>query len=188
MANTAEQAHITHEDYLAGELASPIRREYVAGQVFAMAGASEAHATIAGNLFALLRAHVRGSPCRVYIADMKVCVDAADAFYYPDVFVTCSSTDAAETYVKHDPALIVEVLSASTAAFDRGEKFAHYRQVPSLREYVLIDSERLSIDVFRRNETDQWVLFPFSAGQTLELASIGFSAELEAIYEDVDLG
>ncbi|NEV62956.1 Uma2 family endonuclease [Thiorhodococcus minor] len=188
MGNTAEQAHITHEDYLAGELESPIKHEYLAGQVFAMAGASEAHATIAGNLFALLRAHVRGSPCRVYIADMKVRVDAADAFYYPDVFVTCSGTDAAETYVKRDPTLIVEVLSASTAAFDHGAKFAHYRQLPSMREYVLIDPERLSIDVFRRNEMDQWVLFPFTAGQPLELASIGFSAELEAVYEDVELG
>ncbi|NEX21760.1 Uma2 family endonuclease [Thiorhodococcus mannitoliphagus] len=187
MPNTAEQVHISHQDYLAGELESPVKHEYLAGQVFAMAGASEAHATIAGNLFALLRPHVRGTPCRVYMADMKVRVDAADAFYYPDVFVTCSAADAAETYVKRDPTLIVEVLSNSTAAFDHGKKFAHYRQLPSLREYVLVDPERLSIDVFRRNDRDQWVLFPFGTGQTLELASIGFSAEFEAIYEDVDL-
>lgn len=187
MASTEEQTYITHEDYLTGELASAVRHEYLAGQVFAMAGASEAHATVAGNLFALLRSHVRGGPCRVYIADMKVRVDTADAFYYPDVFVTCSAADAAETYAKREPALIVEVLSVSTAAFDRGEKFAHYRQLPSLSEYVLIDPERLSADVFRRNETGQWVLFPFDQGQTLELTSVGFSVDLDALYEDVDL-
>ncbi|MFD2112614.1 Uma2 family endonuclease [Thiorhodococcus fuscus] len=187
MTSTAEQTAITHEDYLAGETESPIKHEYLAGQVFAMAGASEAHVTIAGNLFALLRSHVRGSPCRVYMSDMKVRVEASDAFFYPDVFVTCSTADAAQTYYKQAPTLIVEVLSSSTAAFDRGKKFAHYRQLESLREYVVIDPEQMSIDVFRRNEAGQWVLFPFGEGDRLDLASIDFSAPIDAVYEDVNL-
>ena len=95
-SNFAQVYGISPEDYLAGEALSPIRHEYVAGEVFTMAGATEEHATIALNLAALLRAQVRGGPCRVYIADMKLRVEAADAFFYPDVFVTCDPRDATE--------------------------------------------------------------------------------------------
>ncbi len=185
MVNTAEQRYISAYDYLEGEQLSPIKHEYIAGQVFAMAGASESHVTIALNLATLLRAHVRGGPCRVYISDMKVRVDAADSFFYPDVFVTCHPGDAGEPLMKRQPTLIVEVLSDSTAAFDRGAKFAHYRQLPSLKEYVLIETERMAIDVFRRDGDGQWAFHPFSAGQTLDLASIDFRCPMSAIYEDV---
>ncbi|EXJ16578.1 Uma2 family endonuclease [Imhoffiella purpurea] len=187
MTNTAEKIGIGRDEYLAGELESPVKHEYLAGQVFAMAGASEAHVTISLNLASLLRPHVRGGPCRVYMADMKVRVEAADAFFYPDVFATCSEADAALTYFKESPTLIVEVLSSSTAAFDRGKKFAHYRRLDSLREYVVIDPDLMSVDVFRRNEADQWVLIPFAEGDQVELTSIDFSTPIETIYEDVDL-
>jgi len=126
MPNTAETPRISAADYLAGEEIAPVKHEYVAGEVFAMAGAGEAHVTVAGNLFALLRNHVRGGPpCRVYIADMKVRVEPADAFYYPDLFVTCDPADGRENLFKRHPAVVVEVLSNSTAAFDRGAKFIH---------------------------------------------------------------
>ncbi len=185
MPNTAARDLISIDDYLEGEQHADLKHEYIAGQVFAMAGASEAHVTVAGNLFSLLRAHVRGGPCRVYISDMKVRVDAADSFFYPDVFVTCDPRDANEALMKRHPTLIVEVLSDSTGAYDRGAKFTHYRQLPSLQEYVLIEPERLEIDVFRRNDQGQWVLYPFGAGQPLELTSLGFTCPIEAIYEDV---
>lgn len=187
MPNTAEQFIVTPENYLEGEQHSPIKHEYIAGQVFAMAGASEAHVTISLNLAALLRAHVRGGPCRVYMADMKVRVETADAFYYPDVFVTCDAGDAQETYFKRAPTLIIEVLSPSTAAFDRGEKFAHYRQIATLHEYVLIDSERRAIDLFRRDADGQWAFIPLEPERTLELASVDLSASFASIYEDVTL-
>ena len=188
MTSTAEIPKIGTDDYLAGEESSPVKHEYVAGEVFAMAGAGEAHVTVAGNLFALLRNHVRGGPCRVYIADMKVRVEQADAFYYPDVFVTCNPADGRENLFKRNPRLIIEVLSDSTAAFDRGAKFAHYRQLDALREYVLIEPERPSIDVFRRNAEGSWVLHPVAEGDELLLASLDFHCPMSSVYEDVELG
>lgn len=184
MSSLAEAAFLTVEDYLAGEETSPVKHEYVAGEVFAMAGASEAHATIALNLAALLRAHVRGGPCRVYIADMKLRVAPAHAFFYPDVFVTCAAADAAEPLVKQQASLVIEVLSESSEGYDRGAKFAAYRRLASLTEYVLIDSRARSVEVFRRHP-EGWILQPVPADGRLELASVGFGCGVDAIYEDV---
>ncbi len=184
MSNLAEAEGLTVDEYLAGEACSPVKHEYVAGEVFAMAGAGEAHVTIAGNVFALLRAHVRGGPCRVYIADMKLQVERAQAFFYPDVFVTCDPADAAEPIAKRQPKAVIEVLSESTEAYDRGAKFAAYRQSPSLEEYVLIDSRTRSVEVFRRHP-DGWILQPVPADGRLDLLSLGFGCSLEEIYEDV---
>jgi Uma2 family endonuclease len=103
--------YISPEEYLEGEELSQIKHEYINGQIYAMAGASDAHVTIAGNLFALLRNHVRGSGCRVYMADMKAYIETANIFYYPDVMVTCDGRDRAFPNYKKYPCLIVEVLS-----------------------------------------------------------------------------
>ena len=184
MSNLARVYALTADDYLAGEVLSPIRHEYVAGEVFAMAGATEEHATIAGNLFALLRSQVRGGPCRVYIADMKLRVEAADAFFYPDVFVTCDARDTSESLAKRHPSLICEVLSESTEAYDRGGKFAAYRTLDSLNEYLLIDSRSRSVEVFRR-QPDGWLLAPVAPDGQLELMSLGFRCAVDALYEDV---
>ena len=184
MSNLARVYALTADDYLAGEVLSPIRHEYVAGEVFAMAGATEEHATIAGNLFALLHAQVRGGPCRVYIADMKLRVEAADAFFYPDVFVTCDARDTSESLAKRHPSLICEVLSESTEAYDRGGKFAAYRTLDCLNEYLLIDSRRRSVEVFRR-QPDGWLLAPVAPDGQLELMSLGFRCTVDALYEDV---
>ena len=184
MSNLARVYPITADDYLAGEIHSPIRHEYVAGEVFAMAGATEEHATIAGNLFALLRNQVRGGPCRVYIADMKLRVAAADAFFYPDVFVTCDPRDATEPLAKRHPTLICEALSESTEAYDRGGKFAAYRTLESLNEYLLIDSRRRAVEVFRR-QPGGWLLAPVAPDGALELKCLGFRCAVDALYEDV---
>lgn len=127
------------EDYLAWEAEQADRSEYMGGEVFAMVGVRREHATVAGNVFAALRQHLRGTPCLPFIADMKLRVASADAFFYPDVMVTCDSRDRrADLFVEH-PQLIIEILSDSTAAYDRGVKFATYRQIAELQEYVLID-------------------------------------------------
>jgi Uma2 family endonuclease len=186
MPELAEAPFITLEDYLAGEAVSPVKHEYVAGEVFAMAGASDAHVTVAGNVFALLRAHVRGGPCRVYIADMKLRVDPAQSCFYPDVFVTCDPADLGETTAKQRPKVVIEVLSESTEGYDRGGKFAAYRRLPSLEEFVLIDSRSRSVEVFRRHP-EGWVLQPVPDEGRLELLSLGFGCGLDAIYEDVAL-
>ncbi len=127
-------AKLSFEDYLAWEAGQPEKHEFVRGETFAMAGARRVHVTVSGNLFAAFKGHLRGTPCRTYMADMKLRVEEADSAFYPDVMVSCDPRDhAADLYLSH-PVLLVEVLSDNTAAFDRGDKFAHYRKLPSLQE------------------------------------------------------
>ncbi|HYN79752.1 MAG TPA: Uma2 family endonuclease, partial [Lamprocystis sp. (in: g-proteobacteria)] len=145
MNQTAQCLTISVEEYLQGEPASPIRHEYIAGQVFAMAGAGEAHNRIAGNLFFHLRAATRGTPCGVFINDMKVRVTTHDAFYYPDVLLTCDPRDRESLY-KEAPCLIAEVLSPSTEVIDRREKLIAYRTLEALRYYLLVAQDRRRVE------------------------------------------
>lgn len=188
MTVPAAQPHFDASSYLAWEAEQPEKHEYLDGEVFAMAGASESHVTLAGNLFMALRNHLRGGPCSVFISDMKLQVEADNAYFYPDVFVTCAESDRAHSHYKTAPSLVVEVLSPTTSAYDRGAKFAAYRKLPSLREYALVDTERLSIDLFRRDEGGHWVLYPSEAGDAVEFACVGLSVPMGLIYEDVSVG
>ncbi|GAA3991170.1 Uma2 family endonuclease [Comamonas faecalis] len=167
----AHQSLFDADAYLAWEAEQPTKHEYLAGEVFAMAGAPDAHVTIAGNVYMALRNHLR--------------VEEDNAFFYPDVFVTCSDADRQQRNAKSEPTLIVEVLSPATSAYDRGAKFAAYRKLASLREYLLIDPERLAADLFRRDgDSPRWVLHPFEAGDTVECASVGLTLPIEALYAD----
>lgn len=132
MMASPQFTYLSAKQYLQKEETSDIKHEYIDGQIYAMAGASDRQVTIAGNLFALLRSHVRGSGCRVYISDMKVRIESLNRFYYPDILVTCDERDRETPAYKQFPKLIVEVLSDSTEAFDRGDKFADYQQIESL--------------------------------------------------------
>jgi Uma2 family endonuclease len=176
--------YVSPEDYLAGEKVSPIKHEYRQGEIYA-AGASKAHVIITLNVATLLRNHLRGSGCIAYMADMKVRIEAADCYYYPDVAVSCDEGDknAAEDFLRY-PRLIVEVLSPTTAAFDRGEKFADYRTCETLQEYVLINQSRVGVECFRRNAEGLWVLYPYRQGEEVEFATVNFRCAIEAIYED----
>lgn len=187
MSVSQSQTFLSPEEYLAAEQDSPIKHEYIQGQVYAMAGASDAHTTVAGNLFALLRNHVRGTGCRVYMADMKAQIESANVFYYPDVMVTCDERDRNSSYFKRYPCLIVEVLSPTTEAFDRGNKFADYRRLETLQEYILINPAQLSVECFRRNSEGLWVLHPYTNGE-VHLASVNFRCPIVDLYEDVVLG
>lgn len=177
--------YLSPEEYLAGEEISPIKHEYIRGQVYAMAGALDPHVTISGNLFALLRNHVRGSGCRVFISDMKARIEAANIFYYPDVMVTCDERDRSTLSFKRYPCLIVEVLSKSTEAFDRGDKFADYQLLETLQEYVLINQKRQRVECFRRNAEGLWVLHTYRQGSEVYLASVDLHISMDALYEDV---
>lgn len=176
------------DDYLAWEQDQPGRNEYVDGEVFAMSGASDAHATVAGNVFARLHGLLRGSPCKPFIADMKVRVEATNSFFYPDVLVTCDARDRSPeaSHVKQHPALVIEVLSPSTEAYDRGNKFAAYRTLASLKEYALVSIEARRIEVFRRDDSGHWVLYPFAADETLELTSVGLRCSVAELFEGVE--
>jgi Uma2 family endonuclease len=183
--NAIPEPGFSGEDFLAWEALQPVKHEFLAGEVYAMAGARDAHVTIAGNVFMLLRAHTRGTACRTYIADMKLRVEEVDAYFYPDVFVTCDPRDLATDTWKSHARLVVEVLSDSTAGFDRGRKFQSYRLLGSLQEYVLIDAEARTVDVFRRAEGGCWVLHPFEGEDTAEFQSLECRAPLALIFEDV---
>lgn len=181
----ASPGHLTPDDYLQLETESPVKHEYIDGQVYAMAGASDSHVTIALNLATLLRSHVRGTGCRVYISDMKARVEARNRFYYPDVMVTCDPRDQETADYKRFPKLIVEVLSESTEAFDRGDKFADYQTLESLQEYVLINTRHQRVESFRRNEARLWVLQYYTPEvEKFHLESLGFTDTLAALYED----
>jgi len=189
MSTPQTASSMTAEAFLEWELTQTEKHEYLDGLVYpvhAMVGARDAHVTVALNLASLLKSHLRGGPCRVYISDMKLRVDAANAYFYPDVFVTCDARDRADELCKRYPSLIVEVLSDSTAAYDRGEKFALYRELDSLQEYALIDPARFTLDCFRRDHTGHWVLYPFAGSDTVEFASVGFTAPLAALLEDAE--
>jgi Uma2 family endonuclease len=141
--------------------------------------------TAALNVAMALRQHRAGTPCRTFISDMKLRVEAADAFYYPDVMVCCSSADTADPLVKRDPVLVVEVLSPATAAYDRGDKFAAYRKLPGLREYLLVDTESRRCDLYRKGDGGLWVLHPFEAGQALRLESVALDLPAAQLWAEV---
>jgi Uma2 family endonuclease len=186
MIASPQQPQLTPDEYLQMEAQSPVKHEYIDGQIYARAEASDPHVTIAGNLATLLRSHVRGSGCRVYISDMKARIEALNRFYYPDVLVTCDPRDLETPTYKRFPTLIVEVLSDSTEAFDRGDKFADYQTLESLREYVLINTKRQRVECFRRNDEGLWVLQFYTPQQaSFRLDSIGFEGTLDALYENV---
>ena len=184
MAALSDRHYLSPEEYLAFEAQSQVKHEYHDGEVFAMAGAADAHVTVAGNLFAMLLSHLRGSSCRVYISGMKAKIQRRGKFFYPDIMVTCDKRDSETSLYKTFPKLIIEVLSDSTEAYDRGDKFADYQTVESLEEYVLISPKRSRIECFRRGPNGVWILHTFVEGK-FELASVAFEGAIEDVYENV---
>ena len=185
MGHAAQKLVFTAAEYLAWEAGQTERHEFVDGEVFAMAGAEDRHVTVALNLAFALRQHLAGSPCRTYISDMKLNVAAANQYFYPDVLVTCSPLDQASATVKSEPKLIVEVLSPSTAAYDRGLKFGYYRALPSLQEYVLVDLDARSTDCYRKGADGLWVLHPFAKGEPMLLASVALEMTAAQLFAEV---
>lgn len=178
--------YISREDYLEGERTSPIKHEYRRGQVYAMVGAKKPHVIIAGNLITLFNNHLNDTPCLVLNSDIKVRIESADCYYYPDVVVTCDErdTDSTEDFILY-PILVIEVLSPSTAAFDRGEKFADYQTSPSLQEYVLIHQSQMSVECFRLSNSGDWVSQIYRQGDEVYFASIDFRGDIACIYRKV---
>lgn len=187
MGYALERRRMSADEFLAWEATQTERHEFVQGEVFAMTGGRDRNNTVSGNLYMALRQHLAGSGCRVYASDLKLQVAAADAFFYPDLMVTCSAADLADRLVKREPVLVVEVLSPSTEAFDRGDKFAHYRRLPSLREYLLVDVDRLRCDLYRKGADGLWVLHPAEAGESLHLAAVDLRLAPEALWAELEL-
>jgi Uma2 family endonuclease len=183
---TLPNAKMSAAEYLAWEVEQTERHMFVFGAVFAMAGGTAEHGLAAGGTFATLRQHLKGTRCRVFAGDLRLAVLAADAYFYPDVMVTCDSADTQDrkTITMSAPKLLVEVLSPSTATFDRGQKFTFYRTLPSLEEYVLIDPDLRTVEVFRKNANGLWEFHFSDAGQaSVSLLSVGWSGVVGDLLE-----
>lgn len=177
---------LTPEEYLAWESEQETRHEYIEGEVVAMTGGSIPHNDIAINLLMALRPHVRAKKCRINMADVKVQVTPT-VYFYPDLVVSCHERDRNAMRMIEYPKLIVEVLSPGTEGGDRGRKFNFYQTLETLREYVLIGSDQISVECFRRGEGKLWLYTPYGAGDRLTLESIEWSGAIEQIYEDVQI-
>ncbi len=185
MSSAAVAQRLSAQEFLAWDTTQTQRHEFIAGEVFAMAGASEAHVTTAGNLYVTLRRHLSGTPCRTFITDMKLQVQAADAYFYPNVMVTCSATDATSPNIKREPVLLAEVLSPTTAAYDRGDKFTAYRRIASLREYLLIDPDSRRVELYRLGADNLWVLHPAEPDTDVQLDSVKLTLTPLALWAEM---
>ena len=173
------------------EAQAEFKSEYYNGEIFATAGASEIHNLIASNFLIELGMRLKGTKCRAYNSDQKVSSDFTESFMYPDISVICgpSSYSLGRKDVLSNPSLVVEVLSESTAAWDRGRKLMRYFSIPSLQQYVLVDQENYRVDVYSRDkEGNKWTFEIFSGlDVSVELLSLGLSIEMSEIYQNVEL-
>ncbi len=185
VALTEYLPRFTPAEYLAWEEQQEFRHEYVDGEVYAMTGGTLNHSAIAGNFHNILKNHLRGSGCKVFNSDAKVQVLESNSYLYPDVSVTCDDRDRSATKFISHPCLIVEVLSPTTEAYDRGDKFALYRRATSLQDYVLVGTNAMRVDLYQRNERDRWEILSYAAGDIIELPSVNLSVPVAQIYEDI---
>ncbi|HRP24295.1 Uma2 family endonuclease [Thauera sp.] len=185
MALPQPAPHFERRDFFAWEAEQPVKHDFVAGEVFAQAGARQDHVVVALNIATSLRQKLRGTPCRAYISDMQLEVVQADAVFYPDVMVSCHPEDLAAERILHHPRVIIEVLSDSTAAYDRGAKFAAYRLLDSLQEYVLVDPDRRSVEIFRRLPSNDWLLATGDSARGVVLTALELEIGLDEVFEDV---
>lgn len=183
MAVPASQLSLS--EYLEWENRQPDRNEFYRGEVFAMVGARRVHERVINNLARLLGNQLLGSPCQAFAAGMKLQI-ADDAVFYPDVMVSCDKSDLTADLAFRSPIVVIEVLSPSTQAYDRGLKFATYRRLPSLQEFILVDPDARRIEGYRRTEHDQWLFFDMSEGPTLDAPSIGCRVPLAEVFDGVD--
>jgi Uma2 family endonuclease len=185
MSQPVTLPRMTYAEYLELERSSEIKHEYLRGEVFAMAGGTPEHARLAANVIRELGAALRGRPCAAFTSDARARIEATDRATYPDVTVVCGRLEHAPEDPDSitNPVVIVEVLSDATEADDRGEKFAHYRRLASLREYVLVSQRARRLEVYRRRD-DRWLLDEAGAGETLRLESIEVVLSVDEIYRD----
>lgn len=179
--------YLTEADYLQYELSAAVKHEYIDGQIYAMAGASEKHNLIAGNLFSSLRNSRRGSDCRAFMSDMKLRIPDSYVYYYPDVMLVCQRAEADDEYYKHQPCLIAEVLSESTKATDEREKLINYQKIAALKYYLMVDSGQKQVRYLQRDDSGIWQTAVLESGEHLLIECENYQSvlTLDSIYEDV---
>jgi Uma2 family endonuclease len=187
---TQPKTILTAEQYLEIERKADYKSEFFNGEMFAMAGAQRAHNQLVASLVRELGQQFRGRPCDVYPSDMRVRVKSTGLYTYPDVTAVCGEQRFADgqTDTLLNPSLIVEVLSSSTEAYDRGRKFEHYQSIESLREYLLVASDRMHVDLYSTQPDGRWLLTSASLPEdSLILESVGAELLLADLYEKVEL-
>jgi Uma2 family endonuclease len=186
MTRPAPIARISFAEYLAVEDRSDIRHEFLDGNIYAMAGGTPEHAALVAAFIQQLGNALRGKPCRVYSSDLRVRIRETGFTTYPDVTVICGQleTDTEDRLAAVNPLVLVEILSESTEAYDRGAKAAHYRRIPSLREYVLVSHIEPAIEVHRRSDAGHFELHEARKGERVILASLGIELDVDSLYAD----
>lgn len=183
MASAATQPRLTWKAFVEFETASAEKHEYLRGDVWAMAGGTPEHGRLAANATGQLTVALKGRPC-VVLNSVRVRVRETDRSTYPDCFVVCGAleTDPDDANTVSNPVVIVEVLSQGTEASDRGEKFAHYQHLASLRDYVLVSQRERRVEVFSRGTGASWLMTPYGPGQKVPLPSLGVELDVDALY------
>ncbi|MBF9219668.1 Uma2 family endonuclease [Hymenobacter ruricola] len=188
MGQPETRRRYTPEEYFALEAQSAVRHEYFDGEVFAMAGTTIPHNLIKGNIIAGLRAGARQQGCRVYDESVRLAVQDQFHYTYPDIMVSCDPADRRSSLLIRQPVLIVEVLSPSTAEYDRSRKFNQYKKIPSLRHYILVSQTAWVLEWFRRDDLGQWVYTVFSdPADVLEIPELSLRLPLAQVYDDTDV-
>jgi Uma2 family endonuclease len=176
---------LTPTEYLEWEEQQEFRYEYIDGKIYAMTGGTLNHSKIGGNFYYILQTHLRGSGCQVLNSDAKVQIAASDDYVYPDVSVSCDERDRTATKFINYPCTIVEVLSPSTRAYDRWEKFNLYRRSDALKDYVLVDTDRIEVALYSKNDRGKWEISRYVAGDIIELSSLNLTFPIEQLYEGI---
>lgn len=184
MAAPAHRIHFLYSEYLSFEASSNVKHEYLDGQIYAMAGGTPEHAALAATVIGLLFRSLRAGPWRAHDADLRVRVGATGLSTYPDVTVVCGprEIDPDDPNAVTNPTLLVEVLSRSTEEYDRGDKFEHYKQLPSLRQYVLVSGRERSVEVWTRGAAGEWTASVVREGDVAAMASIGARLDVRELY------
>lgn len=186
--STLPKPFITSEEYLDLERKAEFRSEYHDGKIYAMSGGSRRHERITAQLSMLVGQHLRGGECEWFVANMRVLVEASGLYTYPDLTVVCGEQQFVDLHIDTltNPTLLIEVLSPSTEAYDRGRKAAMYRKIPSLQELLLISQESYEVELYRRAPDGTWSLLEAEGLEaTIRLASIGYTLRLSELYERV---
>jgi Uma2 family endonuclease len=187
-----DPTHLTPEEYFAWEEKQLEKHELIDGQVYpidirGMSGGSKNHSLLAAKLITLLSNHLEGSRCDVATSELRINIAGTDNYTYPDLSVTCDDRDKTTTQYITYPCLIVEVLSPSTEIDDRGRKFKLYRKNPALQDYLLVSSSSIEIDLYQKNEANDWLIINYQAGDTINLKSINLSFPIEQLYRNLNL-
>lgn len=191
MVSPAPAPDVSYAEYVALEARSATKHEWLDGRIYdmealGMAGGKPEHAGLIAAVVAALAVQLRGKRCRVYSSDLRVRVQETGLATYPDVSVVCGKllVDPEDELAAVNPVVLVEVLSPTSEAYDRGAKFAHYRRIPALRDYAMVNHRERRIELHHRNEAGRWELYEASAGQTIQIASIGVVLSVDEIYAD----